>query len=320
MSLISLLESREITTGDYLMTLLVHLGVVLVSKDVNGTVFKSTNWLYRERHLRSLNDAIASSIADLLEIKTKVEMYQQGEAILMDFLKYLSVSRMSSLIAWAASSTSRNRIRELHLQGNIIAELHYLFVVAALALDPQADTTQEDKLDSGRSDVTIRTERTRVPMTTVHLLRDEDGSTITAASSSEASYKLQEDSQYQQQQHPSPHITIHEERQSLNVTAFVIVTLLQALFGVSLLSSLRVLGETGLVMGTLVYSAIVLAVWVWDLVGVCCKPKSPPIHSHNDPHWQRRTTRARVASVGRDTERLPHFVSPLSPPKIFSIY
>jgi hypothetical protein len=75
MSLTSLLVSREITTGDYL-TLLVHLGVVSVSEDVNGTVFKSTGRLYRERHLCSLNDAIASSIADLLEIKTKVEMYQ----------------------------------------------------------------------------------------------------------------------------------------------------------------------------------------------------------------------------------------------------
>lgn len=141
MSLTSLLESQEITTGDYL-TLLVHLGVVSVSRSVNGTVFNSTSRLYRERHLRSLNDAIASSIVDFLELKTKVEMYQQGEAILMDFLKSLSVSRMSSLIAWAASSPGQNRILELQLQGNMIAELHDLFVVAAL--DQQAEITQVD--------------------------------------------------------------------------------------------------------------------------------------------------------------------------------
>ena len=42
-----------------------------------------------------------------------------------------------------------------------------------------------------------------------------------------------------------------------NVSAFV--TLLKALFGVSLLSSPRVLGETGLVLGTIVYSCILLA-------------------------------------------------------------
>jgi hypothetical protein len=41
MSLTSLLESREITTSDYL-TLLVHLGVVSVRQDRNGTVFKLT--------------------------------------------------------------------------------------------------------------------------------------------------------------------------------------------------------------------------------------------------------------------------------------
>jgi hypothetical protein len=80
----------------------------------------------------------------------------------MDFLKSLSVSRMSSLIAWAASSPSQNRILELQLlvQGNIISELYELFVVAAL--DPLAETTQEDKLNSGRSDVTTSTERSRV--------------------------------------------------------------------------------------------------------------------------------------------------------------
>jgi hypothetical protein len=159
MSLTSLLESREITTGDYL-TLLVHLGVVSVSQDPDGTVFKSTGRLYRERHLCSLNDAIASSIADLVKITTKVEMYQKGEGILMDFLKSLTVSRMSSLIAWAASSPS-NRILELQLQGNILAELHDSFVVAAL--DSQAETTQEDLLPSGgRSDVTISTVRSKV--------------------------------------------------------------------------------------------------------------------------------------------------------------
>ena len=54
-------------------------------------------------------------------------------------------------------------------------------------------------------------------------------------------------------------ITQHEDVkvQSSNVTAFV--TLLKALFGVSLLSSPRVLGETGLVLGTLVYGLILMA-------------------------------------------------------------
>jgi hypothetical protein len=66
---------------------------------------------------------------------------------------------MSSLIAWAAFSP-KNRILELQLQGSIIAELYESFVVAAL--DTKAETAQEDKLDSGRSEVTISTERSRV--------------------------------------------------------------------------------------------------------------------------------------------------------------
>ncbi|CAB9525561.1 expressed unknown protein [Seminavis robusta] len=52
-------------------------------------------------------------------------------------------------------------------------------------------------------------------------------------------------------------VDISQKVQSSNITAFV--TLLKALFGVSLLSSPRVLGETGLVLGVLVYSLIVTA-------------------------------------------------------------
>jgi len=61
---------------------------------------------------------------------------------------------------------------------------------------------------------------------------------------------------------PDPEEVDHVEHgrkkvQSSNVTAFV--TLLKALFGVSLLSSPKVLGETGLVLGTIVYSLILMA-------------------------------------------------------------
>jgi hypothetical protein len=155
LSLISLLENGVLTTNDYL-TLLVHLGVVSVRQGSNGTEFKSTSRLYRERHLNSLNLALASSIADLLALKTKAEMYTQGEAIIENFLKALSETRMASLIAWVGfSPDGGNRILELQLQGSTVAELYDAFNVATSTR--QAVATQEDNLESGRSDVTITT-------------------------------------------------------------------------------------------------------------------------------------------------------------------
>lgn len=68
--------------------------------------------------------------------------------------------------------------------------------------------------------------------------------------------KVEEDTD-QTAQKTAPKDEHSAKHQSSNVTAFV--TLLKALFGVSLLSSPRVLGETGLVLGTLVYSWLVLA-------------------------------------------------------------
>jgi hypothetical protein len=131
-----LLENGALTTSDYL-TLLVHLGVVSVRKDGDVTEFKSTSLVYRERPLKSLNLALEASIADLLALSTKEKMYIHGETILHNFLKALSETRMTSLIAWAASSPDGgNRILELQLQGNIVAELRDAFKVATST--PQA--------------------------------------------------------------------------------------------------------------------------------------------------------------------------------------
>jgi Transmembrane amino acid transporter protein len=100
----------------------------------------------------------------------------------------------------------------------------------------------------------------------VAIEKEEDASCNTSALSSESSYRLQEDEDEEEDvQSTSASIMSHQSSarvQSSNVTAFV--TLLKALFGVSLLSSPRVLGETGLLLGTIVYSWIVLA-----CVGAC---------------------------------------------------
>ena len=152
MSLIQLLENDAFTDGDYL-TLLVHLGVVAVTEDEIGAAeFRSTSQVYRTRHLQSLNVALASSISHLLELKTKNEMYGSREAILENFLKALSVTRMSLLVAWVKNAPQKNRILELQLQGSIVSQLRETFTAAT-----QTTMSQEDKLKSGRSDVTIST-------------------------------------------------------------------------------------------------------------------------------------------------------------------
>lgn len=76
------------------------------------------------------------------------------------------------------------------------------------------------------------------------------------------------------------HHILDEKVRSSNVTAFV--TLLKALFGVSLLSSPRVLGETGLILGTIVYLLIILA-----CMGSC---------------WCLLQARAKVASESEDKQ------------------
>lgn len=103
----------------------------------------------------------------------------------------------------------------------------------------------------------------------LHVETDEDGSVCISVIGPPSPYlKVQEkppSSSYaqveedtdQRAQKPAPKDEHSAKHQTSNVTAFV--TLLKALFGVSLLSSPRVLGETGLVLGTVVYSWLVLA-------------------------------------------------------------
>jgi hypothetical protein len=152
MSITTLLEEGVLGESQYL-TLLVHLGVVAIAINTNNEAeFTSTSEVYRKKHLSALNLALASSIADLLKLESKQKMYEKGEAILLEFLHALSVGRMAGLIAWADSGEG-NKILELQLQGNLVETLFQTF---------EAITTQEDRLDAGRSDITIATDKFKV--------------------------------------------------------------------------------------------------------------------------------------------------------------
>lgn len=154
MSITTLLEQGGLDTNQYL-TLLLHLGVASATINKNNeTEFKSTSDFYRKKHLNALNLALASSIADILKLETKEDMYDKGEDILLEFLHALSETRMAALIAWAASRKN-NRILELQLQGNVVESLYDEFKT----ISPDVATTQEDTLDAGRSDVTITTDK-----------------------------------------------------------------------------------------------------------------------------------------------------------------
>ena len=154
MSITTLLEQGGLDTNQYL-TLLLHLGVASATINKNNeTEFKSTSDFYRKKHLNALNLALASSIADILKLETKEDMYDKGEDILLEFLRALSETRMAALIAWAASRKN-NRILELQLQGNVVESLYDEFKT----ISPDVATTQEDTLDAGRSDVTITTDK-----------------------------------------------------------------------------------------------------------------------------------------------------------------
>ena len=167
MSIMTLLERGVLGTDEYL-TLLVHLGVVSITYDRRmQPEFRSTSEMYRKKHLTALNLALASSISDLLKCESKQEMYQHGESILLEFLHALSAERMAKLIAWAASGEG-NRILELQFQGNIVEFLHEKL---------EAITTQEDKLDAGRSDITVSTERCQVILE----LKKKDGASAPTA-------------------------------------------------------------------------------------------------------------------------------------------
>lgn len=168
MTITNLLEKGDLGTNQYL-TLLVHLGIVSATyNDKQELEFKSTSEVYRRKHLTALNYALASSIRELLALKSKEEMYNQGIEILKEFLSSLSQNKMKDLIAWAGAHES-NRILELQWQGNIVESLFKEFE----ASNYLSRTTQEDKLESGRSDITVMTERCIVVLE----LKKKDGST-----------------------------------------------------------------------------------------------------------------------------------------------
>jgi uncharacterized protein (UPF0305 family) len=136
-------------TAQYL-TLLVHLGAVSATREKDGQyIFRSTSEQYRKKHLSALNYILTESILDLLNLPSKEEMYKNGEKILANFFSALSQHRMQLLIDWA-SSAKGNRILELQFQGKILEELH-----AEFSTIYSARATQEDKVGSGRSDITI---------------------------------------------------------------------------------------------------------------------------------------------------------------------
>lgn len=147
MSITKMLE-EGLDTAQYL-TLLVHLGAVSVTSERDGKyIFTSTSEQYRKKHLSALNYILAESILDLLELQSKEEMYRDGESILEKFLSALSQHRMQTLIDWA--SEKGNRILELQFQGKILEELHAIFSTIY-----STRVSQEDKVGSGRSDITI---------------------------------------------------------------------------------------------------------------------------------------------------------------------
>ncbi|CAB9519599.1 expressed unknown protein [Seminavis robusta] len=147
-SITKMLE-EGLDTAQYL-TLLVHLGAVSVTREKDGEyIFRSTSEQYRKKHVSALNYILAESILDLLNLPSKEEMYKNGEKILANFLSALSQHRMQILIDWA-SSAKGNRILELQFQGKILEELH-----AEFSTINSARATQEDKVGSGRSDITI---------------------------------------------------------------------------------------------------------------------------------------------------------------------
>ena len=144
----------ELTKDNYL-TLLVHLGIVSVvenedSRDsCNQHTFRATSRHFRSKYLGEL---FKVTLLPLLQYKTPKEVYHHKN-LLEEFMNSLPTSGMSKMIKWA-SSRSSNRTLELQFQGNLIGELHEHFLESE-----DIFSTQEDKTDSGRTDVRIHNQR-----------------------------------------------------------------------------------------------------------------------------------------------------------------
>ena len=96
---------------------------------------------------------LENALQPLLEASTLDELYKDGEMRIHEFMTTLPKSGMSSMIHWADQARSNNSILELQFQGFLIGEL------VGLLWNEEVATTQEDRLDCGRTDVRIAGER-----------------------------------------------------------------------------------------------------------------------------------------------------------------
>lgn len=140
---------NPVSVPDYL-TLLVHLGICSVREKGDQMVFNATSTYFRAPFFQRL---LENALQPLLEASTLDELYKDGEMRIHEFMTTLPKSGMSSMIRWADQARSNNSILELQFQGFLIGEL------VGLLWNEEVATTQEDRLDCGRTDVRIAGER-----------------------------------------------------------------------------------------------------------------------------------------------------------------
>lgn len=75
----------KVATGDYL-TLLVHVGVLLVHRIDGNDVFKCASGAYQQMHLEPLCKILKSSLGTLMLCKNAHEVYAAGEDLFLEFL------------------------------------------------------------------------------------------------------------------------------------------------------------------------------------------------------------------------------------------
>lgn len=130
--------------ADYL-TLLVHLGIASVREIRGRMVFQATSTYFRIPFFTRL---LENSLQPLFDAESLNALYLIGATQIGEFMQTLPKSGMSSLVRWAEKARS-NRILELQFQGFLIGEL------ANLLWSEDVATTQEDVMNSGRTDVRV---------------------------------------------------------------------------------------------------------------------------------------------------------------------
>lgn len=130
--------------ADYL-TLLVHLGIASVRSRDGQMVFQATSTLFRVPFFERL---LRNSLQPLFDAETLDDLYKIGATHIEEFMQTLPKSGLASLVRWSKEKRSNN-ILELQFQGFLIGAL-----VESLWSE-DVETTQEDVLESGRTDVRI---------------------------------------------------------------------------------------------------------------------------------------------------------------------